>query len=97
MLYEAVTYERAGQRTKAITTYRRITELFPNYSPARVNLMVALIEAGDRNSAAREAQSALEAIPEDPRMKYLARVLGMGITLSNDVGVSNAPVSAGQP
>lgn len=97
MLYLAVTHERSGERDKAIAMYRRTTEIFPNFPPSRVNLIVALIKAGDRKSATREARSALESIPDEPRIRYLARVLGTAITLSNDIGASKAPVSARQP
>lgn len=97
VLYSAVAHERSGQREKAVAVYRGMAELYPNFSPTRVNLVVALLEAGDRKSAAREVRSALEAIPDDPRIRYLVRLLGTEISLSSEIGASDAPLSAGQP
>lgn len=97
MLYSAVTHERSGQRARAVAMYRRMAELFPNFPPPRVNLVVALLESGDPKSAAREVRLALEAIPDDPRIRYLARQLGAEISSSSDLSASDAPLTAGQP
>lgn len=74
--YAAITLERQGKSRAAIALYQRNVEAFPDYIPARINLIVAMISAGDRENAGKLAQKALELVPNNPRVLYLARLLG---------------------
>jgi tetratricopeptide (TPR) repeat protein len=76
LFYAAVTREEQGRISAAIGLYLRSVESFPDYIPARINLVVALISAGDRVKAGEQAQKALEVVPDNPRARYLARLLG---------------------
>ena len=75
-LYCALTWDRWGEVQRAVDIYRRIIGDFPEYEPARINLIVALIRAGDRTSALKQTRSAMEKMPENHQIKYLARLLG---------------------
>lgn len=75
-LYCALTWDRWGEVQRAVEIYRRIVEDFPEYEPARVNLIIALIRAGDRPAAVKQTRSALEKMPDNHRIKWLARLLG---------------------
>jgi tetratricopeptide (TPR) repeat protein len=76
LFYSAEALERQGQASHAIVLYERIVQLFPDFGPARVNLIVALLSKGDRNTAARQVQEALSVMPENRRLNYLAGLLG---------------------
>jgi tetratricopeptide (TPR) repeat protein len=76
LLYAAVTLEEQGKAAAAIALYEKCIESFPDYIPARINLIVALISAGDRERAGGQAQKALELMPDNPRARYLVRLLG---------------------
>lgn len=75
-LYCALTWDRWGELQRAVEIYRRIVDDFPDYEPARVNLIIALIRAGDRANAAKQTRSALERMPNKHRIRYLAQLLG---------------------
>ena len=60
---------------QAVEIYRRIVDDFPNYEPAQVNLIIALIRAGDRVGAVQQTRAAVERMPDNHRIKYLARLL----------------------
>jgi tetratricopeptide (TPR) repeat protein len=76
LFYAAITREEQGRINAAIALYERSVASFPDYIPARINLIVALISAGDKERAGRQAQKALEVVPDNPRVRYLARLLG---------------------
>ncbi len=76
LFYSAITLEQQGKVAAAIALYERGVESFPDYIPARINLIVALISAGDREKAGGQAQKALDIMPDNPRVRYLARLLG---------------------
>ncbi len=76
LLYAAIALEQQGKIADAIALYGKSVESFPDYIPARINLIVALISAGDRERAGVQAQKALEVMPDNPRARYLAQLLG---------------------
>jgi tetratricopeptide (TPR) repeat protein len=76
LLYAAITQEHKGKIAAAIALYEKSVEIFPDYIPARVNLIVALISSGYKEKAGNQAQKALEMMPDNPRVRYLARLLG---------------------
>jgi len=76
LFYSAITLEQQGRVAAAIALYERSVESFPDYIPARINLIVALISAGDREKAGEQAPKALDIMPGNPRVRYLARLLG---------------------
>ncbi len=76
LFYAAISLEEHGKIPPAIALYEKCVESFPDYIPARVNLIVALISAGDRERAGGQAQKAIEVMPDNPRVRYLARLLG---------------------
>lgn len=73
-LYSAIALERSGQSKQATEAYRRLCDQFPKFVPARVNLILLLLEVGDRTSAEREVLAGLEALPGNKQFNYLARV-----------------------
>lgn len=73
--YCALTWDRWGERYRAVEIYRGIVADFPDYAPARVNLIIALIRSGDKRTAADQTQAALERLPDNHRIKFLARLL----------------------
>jgi len=74
--YMALVWERRGDPDRARAAYQQAIQAFPGYVPARVNFVVFLLENGDRKAASREARAAVEAVPGDPRVRYLVRMLG---------------------
>ncbi|MGB6067149.1 MAG: tetratricopeptide repeat protein [Desulfomonilaceae bacterium] len=76
LFYAAITLERQGRSRAAIALYERSVEVFPDYLPSRINLIIALISAGDRENAGKLAQKTLELVPDNPRVLYLDRLLG---------------------
>lgn len=84
MLYTAIAWERSGDKQQAQAVYRETVKAFPGFAPARVHLMVLLLESGDCENATREAKAALEAMPRDERIRYLARRLGAAMRVSED-------------
>lgn len=74
-LYSALAHEGRGRRREAERVYRRIIERFPSYAPARVNLVLLLLEDKHRDSASRVVREALERLPDDPSLRYLAGFL----------------------
>ena len=53
---------------------KQIRDLFPKFTPARVNLILLLLDVGDRKSAEREALAGLEKLPGNKQFSYLAGV-----------------------
>ena len=76
LFYSAITLEQQGKLSAAIALYETGVASFPDYIPARINLIVALISVGDREKAGVQAQKAFDIIPDNPRVRYLARLLG---------------------
>jgi tetratricopeptide (TPR) repeat protein len=89
LFYSAFTLEQQGKLSAAIALYERSVESFPDYIPARINLIVALISAGDREKAGAQAQKALDIMPDNPRVRYLARLLGKASPLESKAALSN--------
>jgi len=96
-LYSALTWERSGRRKTAQAVYRKMIRVFPLYSPARVNLVLSLLESGDRDGAVKEARAALARVPADPRVRCLARLLGVGMKLSEDTATLRVPRGSHRP
>lgn len=88
LFYSAITLEQQGKVAPAIALYERNVESFPDYIPARINLIVALIHVGDREKAGGQAQKALDIIPDNPRVRYLARLLGKAGPLERKAALS---------
>lgn len=86
VLSAAAAWEQRGNSPEAEDLYRAMSKAFPNYAPARVNLVILLIRTGQREKAASEARAALETLPDDERIRFLARMLGAEIRLSDDRG-----------
>lgn len=84
LFYTALVWERRGDADRARAAYQQAVQAFPGYAPLRVNFVVFLIEKGDRKAATLQAHAAAEAIPGDPRVRYLARLLGADMSLSTD-------------
>jgi Flp pilus assembly protein TadD len=80
----AFAYERRGLNEKAAEMYTRTSKLFPGFVPARINLIILLTEMNARTRASDAARRALDAFPGDHRIRYLARMLGVGMRLSHD-------------
>ncbi len=74
MFYSALAWERQGDLQKAEAVYRNMTEQFPDYAPARINLILVLLARGDNSRAAIEARAGLERVRDDKRISYLARL-----------------------
>ncbi len=74
LLYSAIILERRGKVRSAIALYERTIEAFPEFAPARVNHVIALLVSGDRQTALRSAQASLEVLPGNVRLRYLARL-----------------------
>ncbi|MDQ7781705.1 MAG: tetratricopeptide repeat protein [Desulfomonilaceae bacterium] len=74
LLYTADILERTGKRRNALALYERIVVAFPNFVPARVNYVIALLATGNRKAALKRAQESLEAFPGDTRLAYLVRL-----------------------
>ncbi len=91
LFYIAVDYERRGLKEKAVATYTKTSKVFPGFVPARINLIILLTEMKARGRASQAARRALEACPGDHRIRYLARMLGVGIRLSHDREAITAP------
>ncbi len=90
MLYAAIAWERVGDAQEAQAAYRETAKAFPNFAPARVHLVLLLLESGDQENATREVKAALQAMPHDERIRYLARMLGATMRVSED-GASASP------
>jgi Flp pilus assembly protein TadD len=76
LIYSALVWELQGDRARATDAYKKAIELFPDYAPARINLIIMLMESGDRDAALANAKLANERLPGDRRISYLTRLLG---------------------
>ncbi|MBM4325685.1 MAG: tetratricopeptide repeat protein [Deltaproteobacteria bacterium] len=76
LFYSALLWERQGEQTRAADLYRKTIELFPEYAPARINLIIVLMESGAREAAVATAKLANERLPRDQRISYLTHLLG---------------------
>ncbi|MFH1114119.1 MAG: tetratricopeptide repeat protein [Pseudomonadota bacterium] len=75
LFYSAIILEREGKVRSAVALYERIIEAFPEFVPARVNLVIALLASGDRQTALKKAEEGLEVLPDNVRLRYLARLI----------------------
>lgn len=76
LLYSAEALELQGKTTHAISLYESAIESFPDYAPARINLIILLISQGETTAAAHTIQKALSVMPDNRRLKYLVGLLG---------------------
>jgi tetratricopeptide (TPR) repeat protein len=94
LFYAAITLEEQGKGPAAIGLYQKNVESFPDYIPARINLIVALISAGHREKAGDQIQKALEVIPDNPRLRYLAHLLGKAQHSDKKAALSRVGIDA---
>ncbi|AFM25793.1 tetratricopeptide repeat protein [Desulfomonile tiedjei] len=71
----AIVSERMGDFDQAIEIYEEAMELFPDFIPARVNHVLALVREGNREAALKVAQKALETRPENKQLRSLAELV----------------------
>jgi tetratricopeptide (TPR) repeat protein len=75
MFYQAMIAELEGDSDRAIKLYSGLLRLIPDYAPARVNLILALLEKGALKSADVQAQKARELSPYNPKIRALVGIL----------------------
>ncbi len=75
--YSALCREKQGRTNEAIDAYKGVMEQFPGFAPARVNMVILLLESGQKDAAIRELKEALKVLPGDKRIRYLATVAGI--------------------
>lgn len=75
LFYLAMISERQGDLESAIRLYRKLLRFAPQYSPARINLILALYEKGKLEEARIQAQRAMEISPYNSRIKSLVKIL----------------------
>jgi tetratricopeptide (TPR) repeat protein len=73
LFYSAVNLEHQGRMKEAIARYERTVEVFPDYAPGWINLIIALVTGGDEKAAAGACQKARQAVPSDRRIQWLAK------------------------
>jgi tetratricopeptide (TPR) repeat protein len=71
----AIVSERMGDFSQSIKTYEEAMELFPDFIPARVNHVLALVREGNREEALKTCQKALESKPENKQLRSLAELV----------------------
>ena len=76
LFYSALTMERKGLLAEARAIYESVLRMDQSYLPARVNLVILLLEKGDRQGARRALYSGAVSPEKDPRVKCLTRILG---------------------
>jgi len=79
LFFWALTLEEQGKTEEAGAVYRKTVDAFPEYVPARINLILVLFAAGQTVEAHREAQKALAAFPERTELRSLQRLVGRGL------------------
>jgi tetratricopeptide (TPR) repeat protein len=65
-----VCFEKAGNRTAALNTYRRVVQSRPNHAAAHAALGTAYREAGSYAEARAELEQAVQLDPDDLRANY---------------------------
>jgi tetratricopeptide (TPR) repeat protein len=65
-----VSLEKAGNRTAALNTYRRVVQSRPNHAAAHAALGAAYREAGSYAEARAELERAIQLDPDDLRANY---------------------------
>jgi tetratricopeptide (TPR) repeat protein len=65
-----VSFEKAGNRTAALNTYRRVVQSRPNHAAAHAALGAAYREAGSYAEARAELEQAIQLDPDDLRANY---------------------------
>jgi protein O-GlcNAc transferase len=77
VFYSARALEGLARHREAADLYEMILKSEPTYAAAWVSLIVSFIELGRKDQAAHLTESALSAIPNDHRIRWLARRLGI--------------------
>jgi len=67
----ALTLEEQGKKPEAGALYRKTVESFPDYVPARINLIISLLGSGQTGEAVQEARKAVTDFPESHEIKAL--------------------------
>jgi Flp pilus assembly protein TadD len=75
VFYSGLAMERRGFASEAQAIYESVLRMDSSHMPARVNLVILLMERGDRQRARKVLNSAA-AVDKDPRARYLTRILG---------------------
>jgi Flp pilus assembly protein TadD len=75
LLYSALTMESRGLPVEAQAIYESMLRMDRSYVPARVNLVVLLLQKGDPAAARKALDSKTPSEDQDPRLKYLNRIL----------------------
>ncbi|MEW6348787.1 MAG: tetratricopeptide repeat protein [Thermodesulfobacteriota bacterium] len=75
LFYSALTMERQGFFTEARALYESVLRNDHTFVPARVNLVVLLLERGDPEGARKALDFKDSSLDRDPRLNYLARIL----------------------
>jgi tetratricopeptide (TPR) repeat protein len=75
LFISAIISERMGDFRQSIKTYEEAMELFPDFVPARVNHVLALIREGNREGSLKLCQKALESKPENKQLRSLAELV----------------------
>jgi len=65
-----VSFEKAGNRTAALNTFRRVVQSRPNHAAAHAALGAAYREAGNFAEARAELEQAIQLDPDDLRANY---------------------------
>jgi Flp pilus assembly protein TadD len=84
MFFWALTLEDEGKYRDAAVLYRRVIDSFPDYAPARINLVVALVSCGENREAEQETRRAMAAFPESHELQALHRRLQRGSFRGNE-------------
>jgi tetratricopeptide (TPR) repeat protein len=74
VFYMALILESRGDHKQAEEVLREIIEKKPSFAPAIVHLTVSLLTAGRTQDAQEVLMEGLAVLPQDPRLRYLARI-----------------------
>lgn len=83
MFFWALTLQEQGKTREAGAMYQKTVDSFPDYVPARINLIISLLTSGQIGEAGQEARKSLTAFPESHEIQALHRFLQQGGYRSN--------------
>jgi Flp pilus assembly protein TadD len=75
MFFWALTLEEEGKQQEAGALYRKVIDSFPDYAPARINLVICLLSCGESREAEHETRRAMAAFPESHEFRALQSLL----------------------
>jgi protein O-GlcNAc transferase len=91
MFFWALTLEEEGKHREAGVLYRNVVDSFPDYAPARINMVICLLSCGESREAEQETRRAMAAFPETHELRALQSLLQRGSYRGNQRG-AGAPV-----